>query len=67
MTTLMTLFQTSDPNQFNGYLMLGYFVMWLTVMVYIGSLYIRQRNVRQDLKVLQQVLQDSDDSAESQM
>ena len=29
------LAQLLDPNKFNNYLILGYFVMWLIVMAYI--------------------------------
>lgn len=64
MMTLMAFFQTSDPSHFNGYLVLGYFVMWVVGMLYIYSLVARQRNVRQDLQLLRQLLQEDDDSAE---
>lgn len=64
MTTLMAFFQMSEPNNFNGYLVLGYFVMWVVGMLYIFSLVMRQRNVRQDLQLLRQLLQEDDDSAE---
>lgn len=52
-------------NQFNGYLMLGYFVMWLIVMVYIVSLIVRQRNLKQDLQLMQQILQEHEEDTES--
>lgn len=51
---------SSDPNQFNGYLILAYAIMWLTGVVYVISLLARQRNARQDLDVLRQVLEDED-------
>lgn len=57
---------TSDiANQFNGYLMLGYFVMWLIVMGYIVTLVVRQRNLKQDLQLMQQILQDHEEETES--
>lgn len=57
---------TADvANQFNGYLMLGYFVMWLIVMVYITTLVVRQRNLKQDLQLMQRILQDHEEEAES--
>lgn len=57
---------TSDvANQFNGYLMLGYFVMWLIVMVYIVTLIVRQRNLKQDLQLMQQILQNHEEESES--
>jgi hypothetical protein len=51
---------TSDPNQYNGYLLLGYGAMWLIGMVYIISLAVRQRNVRRDLELMEQILQEDD-------
>jgi hypothetical protein len=56
---LTTLYQTADvANQFNNYLVLGYFVMWLIAVVYIASLAIRQRNLKQDLQLMGQILQE---------
>jgi len=49
-----------DPNQFNNYLLLGYAVMWLIGMIYIASLVIRQRNLRRDLELMEQILQEDD-------
>jgi len=57
-----TLLQTGiDPNQFNGFLILGYGVMWLIVMVYIVSLYLRQRNLRRDIELMKRILQEDDE------
>jgi hypothetical protein len=50
-----------DANQFNGFLLLGYAVMWLITMVYVGSLYFRQRNLRRDIELLNRVLQEDDE------
>jgi len=58
----VTLLQAGiDPNQFNGFLILGYGVMWLIVMVYIISLYLRQRNLRRDLELMKRILQEDDE------
>ncbi len=54
-----------DPNQFNGYMILAYVVMWLIVMVYILILANRQRNVKDEVELLQQLLKEDED-AESQ-
>ena len=51
---------TTDPDKFNNYLLLGYGVMWLIGMIYIGSLALRQRNVRRDLELMEQILQEDD-------
>jgi hypothetical protein len=53
---------STDPNKFNNYLLLGYGVMWLIGMIYIASLALRQRNVRRDLELMEQILQEDDQS-----
>jgi len=58
--TAAALQTISDPNQFNNYLLLGYAVMWLIGMVYIASLAIRQRNLRRDLDLMEEILQEDD-------
>lgn len=64
---LTTLLQASidDPNKFNSFLVLGYFVMWLIGLVYVVSLASRQRNLQRDIQLMQQILQDEDEAAES--
>ena len=59
---LLTLFlETADvANRFNNYLVLGYFAMWLIAVVYIASLTIRQRNLKQDLQLMGQILQEEE-------
>jgi len=51
-----------DPNNFNNYLMLGYFVMAVIGLVYIVSLALRQRNLQQDLQLMERLLQDDEDN-----
>jgi CcmD family protein len=50
----------TDPDQFNNYLILGYAVMWLIIMIYIGSLALRQRNLNRDLDLMEQILEEDD-------
>ena len=58
-----TAFQSGvDANQFNNYLLLGYAVMWLIGIIYIASLAVRQRNLRRDLDLMEQILQEEDQS-----
>ena len=58
-------FQSSiNPNSFNNYLMLGYGVMFVIGVIYIVSLSVRQRNLRQDIQLMQQLLQDNEESTE---
>lgn len=61
LATVSALQVSIDPNQFNGFLLLGYAVMWLIFMLYILSIYLRQRNVERDLELLEQILQEDDE------
>ena len=60
-TAVAALQLATDPNKFNGYLLLGYGVMWLIVMIYIASLSLRQRNLRRDIELMEQILQEDDE------
>ncbi len=51
-----------NPNTFNNFLALGYGVMGIITLVYIVSLAARQRNLQQDLQLMQQLLQDDEES-----
>ena len=63
---LTILFQSSvDPNRFNNFLILGYGVMWVISMVYVASLLMRQRNVQQDLQLMNRILQEDEKTADS--
>lgn len=53
-----------DPNKFNGYLMLGYFVMWMAFMVYLVALSNKQRNMKQDIQLLQRLLKEDEESTD---
>jgi hypothetical protein len=50
------------PNTFNNYLVLGYTVMGLIGLVYIVSLAVRQRNLRQDIQLMERLLQDDEET-----
>lgn len=54
-----------DPNLFNGYLILGYIVMWVIGMVYIITLLTRQRNLERDIELMERVLEEEDKAAGS--
>ena len=51
-----------DPNNFNNYLTLGYVVMGIIGLVYIVSLAVRQRNLRQDIQLMERLLQDDEET-----
>jgi len=52
----------NDPNKFNGYLILGYGAMWAIAFFYILVLANRQRNVREEVHLLRQLLEEDEDS-----
>lgn len=51
-----------NPNLFNNYMILGYMVMGIIGLVYIASLAMRQRNLRQDIQLLEHLLEDEEAS-----
>lgn len=61
LTAVAALQISADPDKFNGFLLLGYGVMWLIVMIYIISLALRQRNLRRDIELMEQILQEDDE------
>ncbi|MCA9944782.1 MAG: hypothetical protein H6656_09500 [Ardenticatenaceae bacterium] len=50
-----------NPHTFNNYLVLGYGVMGVIGLVYIVSLAVRQRNLRQDIQLMERLLQDEEE------
>lgn len=60
-TAVTALQITADPDKFNGFLLLGYGIMWLIVMIYIASLALRQRNLQRDIELMEQILQEDDE------
>ena len=63
--TILLQAGVTDPNRFNNFLILGYSVMWFIAMIYVASLIIRQRNVQQDLQLMQKILQEDEETADS--
>ncbi len=53
---LASLLQQGNPNAFLGYLLLAYGVMWLIAFIYVMSLVVQQRNIRRDIALLEQLL-----------
>ncbi|GJM39996.1 MAG: hypothetical protein DHS20C20_02780 [Ardenticatenaceae bacterium] len=52
-----------NPNTFNNYMFLGYIVMGAIGLVYIVSLVLRQRNLQQDIQLMERLLQDDEETA----
>ena len=61
-SSFSTLAQLLDPNKFNNYLILGYFVMWLIVMAYIFILLNMQKNARDDIRLMRQLLKEDEET-----
>jgi len=53
-----------DPNKFNNFLLLGYGVMWAIALFYILVLANRQRNVKEEVHLLNQLLEEDEVSNE---
>ena len=59
---LLTVYQQPpiEPSRFNDYLLLGYGVMWLVVIVYIANLANKQRNLHQEIKLMRRLLEEDE-------
>ena len=62
MYPLTILLQTSidDPGRFNNYLLLGYLVMWLVAVVYLVLLDSKQKNLKQDIRLMRRLLEEDE-------
>ena len=60
--TILTQTGVGDVDKFNDYLTLGYFAMWFIGLLYVISLVTRQRNLKQDIQLMQQLLQEDEES-----
>lgn len=49
----MFLLETTPDT--SGYMILGYSVFFITMTIYIASLYIRNRNLKRDLEILESI------------
>jgi heme exporter protein C len=58
--SIPVLAQVGDPNRFNFYLIGGYTAMSALCLLYMLYLTLRQRNLQQDIALLQQLLQEND-------
>ena len=52
--------QDFDLNKFNNFLILGYVAMWAAVMVYLLILANKQKNAREDLRLLAELLEEDE-------
>jgi hypothetical protein len=54
------LAQTTTPNT-DSYMIAGYVVFFVVMILYLGSLLLRHRNLVQDYEVLQELEKDSEE------
>ena len=59
-SSIVFAFQDFDVNKFNNYLILGYVAMWAAVMVYLLILANKQKNAREDLRLLVELLKEDE-------
>jgi hypothetical protein len=64
LATILLQSDVGNPNRFNDFLIGAYFVMGGIGLVYIISLAVRQRNLRQDLHLMHQLLQENEEVEE---
>ena len=57
---LLTILLQADPDQFNDFLLLGYVVLGIIAILYIGYLFNQQRNIKRDLELMEQLLEDDE-------
>jgi CcmD family protein len=61
LNSLLGAAQQIDIDKYNNYLVLGYVAMWVVVMVYLLILANRQKNAREDLKLLTELLKEDEE------
>lgn len=63
---MFNLLQQIDPSNFNNYLLLAYAVMWLVFMAYIAHLVNKQRNLHQEIRLMQRLLEEDEGDKQTQ-
>jgi hypothetical protein len=52
---LMSMIFQEGPAQTTNYMIMGYAVIFGLMFIYVLSLYIRQRNLKQDLELMEEL------------
>jgi hypothetical protein len=52
---LLSLLLQEGPAETTNFMIAGYAVIFGVMLIYLASLYIRRRNLRQDLEMLQEL------------
>jgi hypothetical protein len=54
---MLSLFLQEGPAETTSYMVIGYAVIFTVLAIYLFSLYVRNRNLDQDLQVLEELVQ----------
>jgi hypothetical protein len=52
---LMSMILQEGPAQTTNYMIMGYAVIFGLMLIYVASLYVRQRNLKQDLELMEEL------------
>ena len=52
---LMSMILQEGPAQTTDYMIMGYGVIFGLMLIYVVSLYLRQRNLKQDLELMEEL------------
>lgn len=52
---LMSLFLQQGPAETTNYMIFGYVVIFGAILLYVLSLYLRQRNLKQDMELIDEL------------
>ncbi len=52
---LMSMILQEGPAQTTNYMIMGYAVIFGLMLIYVASLYLRQRNLKQDLELMEEL------------
>lgn len=55
MKMLMSMILQEGPAQTTNYMIMGYAVIFGLMLIYVASLYVRQRNLKQDLELMEEL------------
>ena len=64
--TAVFLLQAGDElGRFNPYLLLAYVVMWIVALVYLLTIANKQRNLRQEIRLMRRLLEEDEPDSHS--
>ena len=63
LTNILSQIGIDEPNRFNNFLIFGFAMMWIIGLIYIISLATRQRNVQQDIELMQRILKEDENES----